>query len=192
MENHQHLTGFRREILNELQYAESQLLALAEAVPAEDYGWAPTEQARSFGAVLVHIAAGNLMLLDRAGARPPEVVDFYSGIAAERLARVCAMIRKNCALEKTLTAKPAVIDLLARSFAAVKECWTTATEEELWVTENFFGELETRRRLYLRMLAHSHEHMGQLIAYVRMMGYPVPWPDPLRKLEEVEAILAAR
>lgn len=192
MDDHHHLTGFRREVLNELEYAEAQLLALAQAVPAEDFGWSPAEHARSFAAVLVHVAAGNLMLLDRAGARHPEVVDFYSGMAADPLARLCAMIRKNCALEKTLTAKAAVIDLLKRSFAAVNECWTTAAEEELWSTENFFGEIETRRRLYLRMLAHSHEHMGQLIAYVRAMGYQVPWPDPVSKLEEVEASLAGR
>lgn len=187
-----HVTGIRREVLAEFEYAEAQLLALGNAVPAEDYGWAPAEDARCFAAVLVHIAAGNLLLLDRAGARQPEVVDFYSGIEGNKQARLCAMIRRNASLEKTLTAKAAVIGLLARSFAAVKECWTTASEEELWATENFFGELETRRRLYLRMLAHAHEHMGQAIAYARTMGYRVPWPDPLHKLEEIEASLAAR
>ncbi len=192
MEGMHHWAGIRREVLAEMQYAEAQLLALARAVPAEDYGWSPAEDARSFSAVLVHIAAGNLLLLDRAGARPPEVVDFYSGIEGDPLARLCAMIRKNSALEKTLTAKRAAMDLLTHSFAAVKESWTVATEEDLWVTENFFGELETRRRLYLRMMAHSHEHMGQLIAYVRAMGYHVPWADPLAKLDKVEASLAAR
>ena len=187
-----HLTGIRREVLTEIQYAEAQLLALAEAVPAEDYGWAPAEDARSFAAVLVHIAAGNLLLLDRAGARPAEVVDLYGGIEGDPVARLCAIVRKNIALEKATTAKPAVLDLLRRSFAAVKECWSNATEEELWASLTFFGERETARRLYLRMMAHSHEHMGQAIAYARAMGHRVPWPDPLKKLEEIEASLVAR
>lgn len=190
MENiSQHVTGIRREVLKEMEYAEMQLMALAGAIPSEDYGWVPAEGARSVAAVLVHIAAGNLLLLARAGAFPPAVVELYGGIEGDKLARLVAMIRKNLALEKTMTFKAAVQDLLARSFTSVKAAWTSATEEELWVTENYFGEPETRRRLYLRMLAHSHEHMGQLIAYVRMMGYRIPWPDPLQKLEEMEATI---
>ena len=101
------------------------------------------------------------------------------------------MSHKNRSLEKTVTEKAAVVDLLACSFAAVNACWTGATEEELWASGNFFGERETVRRLYLRMLAHSHEHMGQAIAYVRAMGYRVPWTDPAKKLEEMEASLSS-
>lgn len=192
MQGTQHLTGIRREVLKEIEYAESQLLALAKATPGEDYGWTPGEGARSFAAVLVHIAAGNLLLLARAEAWQPAVVALYGGIEGDKITRLVAMVRRNLELEKGMTSKAAVQDLLARSFASVKEAWTSATEEELWVTENFFGEPDTRRRLFLRMLAHSHEHMGQLVAYIRMMGYRVPWPDPLEKLEEIEARVAAR
>ncbi len=186
-----HSTGYRREVLAEIQFAEKQLMALAAAVPAEDYGWSPAEGARSFAAVLVHVAASNLLLLDRAGAKPPDVADLYGGIEGDPPIRLTRMMRKNMELEQTVAGKAAVIDLLARSFAAVKQCWTTASEAELWVTGNFLGEIETVRRIYLRILAHTHEHMGQAIAYVRTMGYHVPWPDPLKKLEEVEAALAA-
>lgn len=182
-----HSTGYRREVLAEIQFAEKQLMALAAAVPAEDYTWSPAENARSFAAVLVHIAAANLFLLARAGAKSPDVADLCSGIEGDSLARLRGMAHKGIELERTITAKAAVIDLLARSFAAVRQCWMAASEEELWVTENFLGELETVRRIYLRILAHAHEHMGQAIAYVRTMGYHVPWPDPLKTLEEKEA-----
>lgn len=186
-----HLTGYRREVLMELDYAGAQLLALARAVPAEDYGWRPAEDARTFAAVLVHVAAGNLLLLAHAGAATPDVLDLYGEIEGEPVPRLCAMIRKNRSLEETVTAKAAVVDLLERSFVSVRDCWTEATEEELWATMDLLGQFETVRHLYLRMLAHSHEHMGQAIAYVRAMGYHVPWPDPLTKLEEIEASLAA-
>jgi hypothetical protein len=33
------------------------------------------------------------------------------------------------------------------------------------------------RRLSMRMMAQTHEHMGQMIAYTRMLGMRVPWPD---------------
>jgi uncharacterized damage-inducible protein DinB len=186
METKLHLAGFRREVLAEIELAESQLLALAAAVPDDDYDWAPAEGARTFAAVMVHIAAGNLGLLACAGSRNTEVANLYTDIVGAGPERADAVARKNEWLEKKLTEKDAIIDFLARSFSAVKSCWTESSEEELWATVHIFGELETVRRLFLRMLAHSHEHMGQAIAYIRAMGYQVPWPDP--KLKELETV----
>ena len=36
--------------------------------------------------------------------------------------------------------------------------------------------MTTARRVCLRLLVHTHEHR-QLIAYRRMRGMAVPWPD---------------
>ncbi len=178
---------FRHEYLTELKIAETQLVALGEAVPEDGYAWRPAENTRSFSAVLVHIAAGNLMLLDRAGVCEPEVMLLYGAIEGDRISRLVAVIRKNLALERSVLAKGDVLDLLARSFDAVRRSFAAATDEELEVTENFFGEPSTVRRVYMRMLAHTHEHMGQAIAYARMMGMKVPWPDPLDELEQIAA-----
>ena len=52
------LPGFRGEYLWEFDFAEKQLLALAEAFPAERYAWRPAETARSVSEVLVHVGAG--------------------------------------------------------------------------------------------------------------------------------------
>jgi hypothetical protein len=51
---------------------------------------------------------------------------------------------------------------------------------------HFFGEDTTLRRVYLRLLAHAHEHMGQMIAYCRFSGIELPWPDwrPDRRAQE--------
>ena len=187
----QEITSFQQEYLAELEIAETQLLALAGAVPEESYGWSPVPGARSFSAVLVHIAVGNLLLLYRAGARIHPVTDLYGSIEGETVARVVAMIRKNVAMEETIVAKSAVVDLLRCSFQAVAKAMAAVSPDDLEVRGNFFGKPEAVRRLYLRMLAHSHEHMGQAIAYVRSMGYKVPWPDPLRDLDRVAASEAA-
>jgi hypothetical protein len=61
------------------------------------------------------------------------------------------------AMEKTVTAKQDVIDWLKRSLDAV----TTAHA-------NVDG-------MYLRIIVHANEHMGQLIAYARMSGVVPPW-----------------
>jgi uncharacterized damage-inducible protein DinB len=176
---------FKREYLWELSIPKVQLLALANAVPEEKFGWRPAEDARSFSAVLVHIAAGNMMLLCRAGVNAPEVTEICGSIENDSPAQWATVIRKSLELERTLTGKAAVCTLLEKSFATVERCFGAATEEELGKAANFFGEQTTQRRLYLRMLAHSHEHMGQAIAYVRCMGINAPWPDPVKSLDRI-------
>jgi uncharacterized damage-inducible protein DinB len=69
--------------------------------------------------------------------------------------------------------------MLTASLAAVRDAFTRATADELDRHGPFFGEQTTVRRGYLRMLTHTHEHMGQLVAYVRAMGMKAPWPDPM-------------
>jgi uncharacterized damage-inducible protein DinB len=95
-------------------------------------------------------------------------------------------------LERTVTEKSAVIDLLKRSFEVVKESFTAASEEELGAATEFYNEVTTVRRFYLRILAHSDEHMGQAIAYARCMGVKVPWPNPVNEMERAAAAAGSR
>ena len=177
------MPGFHGEYLWELDIAQVQLLALADAVPEAGYSWRPTDDARSFSAVLVHIAVGNFVLLHLVGARPESAVDLYGPLDGDRFAQFTAIIRKNVALQRTVTDKQHVLDLLRRSFDAIRQSFSQSSVEHLESTGDFFGEPTTVRRVYLRMLAHTHEHMGQAIAYARSYGIRTPWPDPLRNLE---------
>jgi uncharacterized damage-inducible protein DinB len=179
------IPGFHGEYLWELDIARMQLLALAAAVPQEAYGWSPADGMRSFSAVLVHIAAGNIALLRLAGRPQPGSVDLYGPLQGDAPEQFAAMIRKNVSLERTLTEKQGVIDLLARSFEAVQQSFTASSVEELEEIGSFFGERTTVRRVYLRILAHTHEHMGQAITYARSYGIKVPWPDPLNERDRI-------
>ncbi len=174
------MAGYKGEYLWELDVPEIQLLALAEAIPEENYDWRPAEGMRPLSAVFVHIAAGNFLLLDMAGMDATE--DLYDHIAGDGYSRIVALVRENLRLEETVTQKHAVIDLLKRSLAAVRQTFADASEEELERSGQFFGEWTTVRRVYLRMLAHTHEHMGQAVAYARACGIRAPWPDPLKDI----------
>ncbi len=169
------LPGFKGEYLWELDIAEMQLTALAEAFPQEQYGWRPDAGARSVSEVLVHIAAGNLLLLDVTGVHP--AMDLYGRQEGGFAERIYAMIAVNERLEKGLTGKAEVLAILRRSFETVRGSFTRASDQDLERLGEFFGEQTTVRRVWLRILAHMHEHMGQLIAYTRAMGRPAPWPD---------------
>jgi hypothetical protein len=169
------LPGFKGEYLWELDIADRQLSALAEAFPAERYGWRSAETARSVSEILVHVAAGNLTLLGIVGVNAAP--DLYGTLGGEVVPRMLGMIKKNDGLEKTITNKPAVIALLRRSLDAVRAAFTQTPDTELGRQDVFFGERTTVRRVYMRGLSHMHEHMGQLVGYTRAMGLAAPWPD---------------
>jgi len=169
------IQGFRGEFLWELEIAERQMMAMAEAIPAKTYDWRPDQKARSISEVLVHVAAGNFMLLEVAGAVAP--VDLYGQVSGEGPERFWGLIRKNDELEKSVREKAAVQDILRRSLQAVKTSFTQGDDAALDQRRHFLGEQTTVRRVYLRLLAHTHEHMGQMIAYMRTNGMNPPWAD---------------
>ena len=169
------IEGFRGEFLWELEIAERQMMAMVEAIPAEKYDWRPDQKARSVSEVFVHVAAGNFMLLEAVGAVAP--IDLYGEVHGEGQQRILGLIRRNDELEKRLREKAAVTDVLKRSLGAVRSSVSQADDAELGRGLHFFGEQTTVRRVYLRLLAHAHEHMGQMIAYMRINGMSPPWPD---------------
>jgi uncharacterized damage-inducible protein DinB len=169
------IAGFRGEYLWELEIAERQLLALAEAIPEEKYDWWPDASARSVCEVFVHIAAGNFMLLDVMGSAPP--VDLYGEVKAHGQERMWALVRRNDELEKNLRDKASVIKMLRQSLEGVNQLFSASNEDVLSRRQHFFGEETTVCRVYLRLLAHMHEHMGQMIGYARCMGISAPWQD---------------
>lgn len=169
------IAGFRGEFLWELEIAERQIVAIAECIPAEQYDWRPVAQARSFSEVFVHVATGNFMLLDVIGVAAP--VDLYAQVPGDGDARFQGLIHRNDELAASMREKDAVVGLLKRSLHAVSQSLAKTSDGELNRRLNFFGEETTVRRVYMRLLAHTHEHMGQMIAYLRFNRINPPWPD---------------
>jgi len=169
------IIGFRGEFLWEWDIAERQLLQLANSFKASDYEWRPDTNARGVSEVLVHVACGTFMLLEWIGTKAP--ADLYPELPEQPAERVWAFVRKNDELEHGLREKDTVVALLNRALASARDTITRADDAALERSLPFFGESTTVRRIYLRLLAHTHEHMGQLIGYIRMLRMPAPWPD---------------
>ncbi len=55
----------------EFTLTSRQLLQLADATPGDKFGWRPAPGVRSISEVYMHLAAGNLWLLQQAGTTPP-------------------------------------------------------------------------------------------------------------------------
>ena len=132
-----------------------QLIALAEATPAEKFAWRPAAGVRSTSEVYMHIVMANFFLLSVTGIKmPPDL---------------------KADAEKTVTSKPEVIAWLKRSLDAVKEAHAKETPDHLARKVHIMDRDSTVDWMYLRIALHANEHMGQLIAYARMTGVVPPW-----------------
>ena len=139
----------------EWRHVSNQLVALAEAMPADKFAWRPAPGVRSTSEVFMHIAMANFYLLSVTGpTMPPDL--------------------KQDA-EKAVTSKPEVIAWLKRSLEAVKQAHAAADPKDLSRKVKIFGRDATVDGMYLRIIVHDNEHMGQLIAYARMNGIAPPW-----------------
>lgn len=160
-------SGLKAELLAELTSVEKTIVRLAEAMPAEKFGWRPAEGVRSVGEVYVHIAVGNYMLPSLLGAKRPE------GTRQE--------------MEKTVTEKANVIEEIKKSFENARKAVESMPAADYEKKVDFFGKEKTVRSVLLLLVTHAHEHLGQSIAYARMNGVTPPWsaaeekPQPKRE-----------
>lgn len=139
----------------EWRHVSDQLLALAEAIPADKYTWRPAPGVRSTSEVFMHIAGANYWMLDHAGIKLPEDAKLSEF--------------------KNVTKKEEVIKWLKRSFDAVKQAHEAASPQELARRVQVEEREVTVDGIYLRLIVHNNEHMGQLVAYARMNGVVPPW-----------------
>jgi uncharacterized damage-inducible protein DinB len=161
-------SGFRAEALGQQAYGEKQILDLAEATPADKYGWRPGAGVRSISEVYMHIAGGNYLLGGFAGIKAP------AGLDRE--------------MEKHVTEKAKVIDELKKSFAHLRAGIVATSDADLDKAVKIFGRDSTVRGVLLAAVSHEFEHLGQSIAYARMNGIVPPWTAEQQKRikEEME------
>lgn len=146
----------RSEILGSINDAREKLVALAEAMPAEKYGWRPGEGVRSVGEVFLHVAGGNYFIPTLWGAKPPAGIDMRN-------------------MEKDGADKAKVVDTLKKSFDSVEAAIKAAPAADLDKKVKIFDHDGTEREVFLIVASHAHEHLGQSIAYARMNGVVPPW-----------------
>lgn len=137
-----------------------QLAALAEVIPADKYGWRPAPGVRSVSEVFMHIAIANIGLLSYTNPKSPETQRAVEGL------------KINADTEKAVTNKAAVIDWLTRSFEAVRTARAVVKPADLNRKVKIENRDGTMDGIYLRIIIHANEHMGQLVAYARMNGIP--------------------
>jgi uncharacterized damage-inducible protein DinB len=159
------VTGYRSEVLAEVIVQENKFTRLAEAIPAEKYGWRPSADVRSFAEVFLHVSAANYNLYKLVGTPLPTGLDVKE-------------------LEKSTTDKTKVVARLKDSFAHAKKAITSMSDADLEKSTDWFGGKNTERGILLFILRHGAEHLGQSIAYARFAGITPPWTEDLQRKPE--------
>ncbi len=142
------VTRFRGFATNE----SKNLLAAAEAMPADKYGFRPTPGQWTFGKIIVHIAGDNMVTCSAiAGDKPmkhPEVSE-----TASKEAQVAAL--------------KSSLDFCAAAIAKV-------TDAQLTDTVSYYGEPSLRVGALIGLVEDWSDHYSQQAGYLRLNGILPP------------------
>ena len=131
---------------------KSLLVALANAMPEDKYGFKPTPAQRSFGEHVLHIAQVNLMLTAALGGKTPAP-----------------------AVNMKATSKADVIKVMSDVFdysaKVIAEFNNTSIQETIQAA--FLGP-STRARVMYFLVGHTQDTYGQMVVYVRLNGVTPP------------------
>jgi len=161
------VTGYRSEVLAEVEIQGDKLVRLAEAIPADKYTWRPAPDVRSISEVFLHIAAANYNVYKLVGTPPP------AGFNAKDY-------------DKSTTDKTKIVAALKDSFDHAEKAITKMSDADLDKSLDWFGGKNTERGILLFVVRHTAEHLGQSIAYARSVGIVPPWTEDAQKAQKAK------
>lgn len=129
------------------------VMATAEKVPESLYGFRPTDEVRTLGRILAHVAGAQYT--------------FCSGAAGEENPN-----SEN--FEETRTTKARIIDALESGFAYCTEVYGTMSDADGAEMVQFFGSDMAASAVLAFNSAHNYEHYGNLVTYMRINGIVPP------------------
>lgn len=138
-------------------YTKQNLIGAAEKMPAEHFSFKPTNDVRSYAELFGHVISTNYMAC--------------SGLRGE------ANPNKDD-LEKTLKTKDDVVKAVKASFEFCDAAMKNLTEANLKETFKAGTRDVPKTSPLLLLIAHSQEHYGNLVTYLRLKGIVPPSSEP--------------
>jgi len=135
--------------------ARAVLLRSAELMPAENYGFKPTDGVRSFGQILGHVADSQY--------------DFCSIVLGEK--------NPSPNIEETKTSKAELIAALEEAFAYGERAYARMTDSSAVQMVKYMGRDQPKLGVLINNNIHTSEHQGNLVTYLRMKGIVPPTSD---------------
>ena len=148
--------------------AEKVIVSAADAMPADKYGFAPTDGefkgVRTFGQMVTHLSATNYILAAAAlGEEPP-------ANAGDELG------------PETVRTKAEILNYLKGSFAYLDKAIEAIGQKSTPVKSSPISPLKsteaTRLALVVESLVHAFDHYGQMVEYLRLNRVVPPASRP--------------
>jgi uncharacterized damage-inducible protein DinB len=136
--------------------AKGNMKGSAEQMPEADYAFKPTDQVRTFGQILAHVAGANYVFCSAArGAKSPFTEEHF---------------------ETNAKTKAAIVKALNDSIAYCDEAYTglTDTKAAESVAMPFGMPSAPRASALMGNTGHLQEHYGNLVTYFRIKGMVPP------------------
>jgi uncharacterized damage-inducible protein DinB len=127
-------------------------VAAAEKMPEENYSFKPTPDIRSFGELVGHLADANNMFCGIALGEP----------------------RGTVSIEKTKTAKADLVQALKDAVAHCNKAYDAMTDAKAVETAKFMGREMPKLTILTVNTAHTDEHYGNMVTYLRLKGIVPP------------------
>jgi uncharacterized damage-inducible protein DinB len=148
--------GIRGEMIASMKDAGTKVEELATAIPDGKFTWKPSKDVRSAGQVFLHVVAANYLIPSFLGVQPTMSKDELMKLDSQ-------------------TMEPAKIRQMIKDYAWAEKAIADTPDSDLETQTEFFGMKWTKRSAILLLTSHSHEHLGQLIAYARSNNVVPPW-----------------
>lgn len=132
------------------------LIRSAESMPEENYGFRPTEEVRSFGQIVGHVADSQYA--------------FCSAVLGERYPALN--------IEKTRSSKADLVAALKDAFAYCDRAYEGMNDASASETVRFMRGEEPKLGVLTINQVHTALHYGNLITYLRMNGVVPPSSEP--------------
>jgi uncharacterized damage-inducible protein DinB len=137
-------------------YASGMVVSSAEKMPEENYAFKATPEVRSFGQIIGHVADAQYM--------------FCSTVLGEKA--------PVSGIEKTKTTKADLVQALKDAVSYCGKAYDGMTDATAPQTVKFFGGDQTKLGVLTFNIAHTTEHYGNLITYMRLKGIVPPSSEP--------------
>lgn len=139
---------------------EKEVTSTADAMPEDKYAFAPTAGeftgARTFAQQVKHLAANNYRM------------------AAYILSHQPTPDQESETGPQAISSKAQIMDYLKGSFQALHAAAAVINEENMVVPLAVAARQNTRLQWAVDAVAHSYDHYGQMVEYLRMNGIVPP------------------
>jgi uncharacterized damage-inducible protein DinB len=133
-------------------FLSNSVVRAAEKMPEENYSFKPTPEVRSFGQLVGHVADANYMFCSQASGEANPSKD----------------------IEKTKTSKADLVAAIKDAVAYCDKAFDGMTDAKGSQMMKFFNFNLAKITLFSLNTAHTDEHYGNMVTYMRLKGIVPP------------------